>query len=305
MNRHLTRSVAVAATSLAVLAATMSPTLADEPEVSEVTELSTESTPTATEPAAGESAVPATKPAGPPPTMPGSSQVSSAVGKKSTSSKPKDSTPEPPAPVKTFKQVLQGKVVLKQGDRGPGVRQLQLRLNRLGIATKVTGQFTANTTRSVKHLQWKYLMWQTGKVNAKTAQTLRNVTRPKKDAIPRYCKQQKKVLCISKNQRVLRYMVNGKVVRTLDARFGAPGYATREGRFRIFRKVRDDYSTLYRSPMPLSMYFSGGQAVHYSKYFAAVGYNGGSHGCVNIRDFKTLRWVYNRTPVGTPVYVYR
>ena len=36
--------------------------------------------------------------------------------------------------------------------------------------------------------------------------------------------------------------------------------------------------------MPYAMFFSGGQAVHYSADFAARGYDGASHGCVNVRD---------------------
>ena len=36
--------------------------------------------------------------------------------------------------------------------------------------------------------------------------------------------------------------------------------------------------------MPYAMFFSGGQAVHYSPDFAARGYNGASHGCVNVRN---------------------
>jgi lipoprotein-anchoring transpeptidase ErfK/SrfK len=57
--------------------------------------------------------------------------------------------------------------------------------------------------------------------------------------------------------------------------------------------------------MPLTMFFSGGEAVHYSANFAAYGYRGASHGCVNVRDFRRLQWLFDRVKVGDKVIVYR
>jgi lipoprotein-anchoring transpeptidase ErfK/SrfK len=113
-----------------------------------------------------------------------------------------------------------------------------------------------------------------------------------------------RVLCVDKSKRKLYYVDNNKIVKTMDARFGCSGSATREGTFTVFRKVRHDWSYLYHSPMPYSMYFSGGQAVHYSSDFAARGYAGCSHGCVNIREKKDLRYVYNRVRTGDRVVVF-
>ena len=70
-------------------------------------------------------------------------------------------------------------------------------------------------------------------------------------------------------------------------------------------KSRNHYSTIYHTKMPYAMFFSGGQAVHYSSDFAARGYNGCSHGCVNIRNKSGIRWVFNRIHVGDRVIVYR
>ena len=56
--------------------------------------------------------------------------------------------------------------------------------------------------------------------------------------------------------------------------------------------------------MPLSMFFSGGEAVHYSSGFARIGYAGYSHGCVNIKDYNTLQWIFNRVQLGDKVVVY-
>ncbi|MDO5684092.1 MAG: L,D-transpeptidase family protein [Propionibacteriaceae bacterium] len=114
-----------------------------------------------------------------------------------------------------------------------------------------------------------------------------------------------RVLCISKSDRKMRWMIDGQVVREFDARFGSTKTPTREGTFSVQRKVRDEWSWLYNSPMPFSLYFSGGQAVHYSSDFAARGYAGASHGCVNIRDYAGLQWLYDtQVRVGDRVVVY-
>ena len=57
--------------------------------------------------------------------------------------------------------------------------------------------------------------------------------------------------------------------------------------------------------MPYAMFFSGGQAVHYSSDFAARGYNGASHGCVNVRDLGKIKILFDEVQVGDKVIVYR
>ena len=60
----------------------------------------------------------------------------------------------------------------------------------------------------------------------------------------------------------------------MDVRFGSQYTPTREGKFSVCFKCRDHVSTIYDTPMPYAMFFSGGQAVHYSADFAARGYSG-------------------------------
>ena len=103
----------------------------------------------------------------------------------------------------------------------------------------------------------------------------------------------------------MRLVDEGRVLLTLDARFGFAGAETRTGTFRVARKSRDHVSGLYGTSMPYSLFFSGGQAVHYSAYFARDGYNGASHGCVNLRDRSGARWLFDHVDVGTRVHVYR
>ena len=113
-----------------------------------------------------------------------------------------------------------------------------------------------------------------------------------------------RALCVDKSDRALRWVVNGRVVMEMDARFGSSTFPTREGAFSVYWKSRDHVSSLYESEMPFAMFFSGGQAVHYSADFAATGYDGASHGCVNIRDYDGIAWLFDQVSVGDKVIVY-
>ena len=127
---------------------------------------------------------------------------------------------------------------------------------------------------------------------------------PGKLRIDKRCMTKGRVLCINKRTRKLVYLVNGKPIQITDARFGARKTPTRQGVFKIQRKSKNHVSSLYHSPMPYAMFFSGGQAVHYSADFKARGYNGASHGCVNIRDKRKIAWIFARVKVGDKVVVY-
>jgi hypothetical protein len=117
------------------------------------------------------------------------------------------------------------------------------------------------------------------------------------------------VLCAnaSRADRKLRWIVDGEVKLVLDARFARPGMVNRYGAYEIFSKDRGAYSYSYGQPMPFAMCYSGPYCIHYSAEFAEVGYGGprGSHGCVNIRDIGWLEYLYERTPMGTKVVVYK
>lgn len=209
-----------------------------------------------------------------------------------------------PAPEKTVNDILRGRAQLGVGDAGEAVRDVQARLNLVGIPTEATGTYTKTTAKDVEHFQEKFFLRQTGKVNDTTYRKLRELTRHGA-GIPRSCHTKGKVLCVDKTDKVLRLMIGGEQRYVVDTRFGMTSTPTREGTFRVFRKVRHDYSSAFNSPMPWSMYFSGGQAIHGSIYFQADGYNGASHGCINVRDFKTLDKIYNASPLGTKVVIYR
>jgi peptidoglycan hydrolase-like protein with peptidoglycan-binding domain len=114
-----------------------------------------------------------------------------------------------------------------------------------------------------------------------------------------------RAMCVDKGTRTLTWVVAGKPTMVMWARFGGPGVETREGTFSVLRKYEYVVSNLYFTPMPYSMFFSGGQAVHYSSNFARIGYAGSSHGCVNIGDYAQVQALYFASRIGDKVIVHR
>ena len=117
---------------------------------------------------------------------------------------------------------------------------------------------------------------------------------------------QGKVVCVSKNQRKMSYVVDGKVHFTREARFSMPGWDSPEGEFRIWYMNSDTISKIFgeRTPMPYAIFYDGNVAIHYSQDFADKGYEGGSHGCSQLRDYQVAKWLYEQLKVGDRVVVY-
>ncbi|MFB6519541.1 peptidoglycan-binding protein [Streptomyces sp. NPDC056401] len=224
----------------------------------------------------------------------------------STSASPSAST----SPSPTVKQVM------ANGDDSELVRELQARLRQLKLMTVApTGFYGSKTTAAVKSFQSKNGLSATGGVDEPTWKKIQNATkkptadelRPptvnEPDAPDPRC-MTGRVMCISKESRTLAWMIDGKTQYTLDVRFGSENTPTREGEFKVEWKAKDWTSTIYHTPMPYSMFFSRGQAVHYSADFAARGYAGASHGCVNVRDKARLATLFDAVQVGDKVVVY-
>ncbi|WP_372727176.1 peptidoglycan-binding protein [Nocardioides sp.] len=208
-----------------------------------------------------------------------------------------------------------GPALLAPGASGEAVRDLQARLVAIQwLVGTVTGTYDAATTAAVRGFQAKREIPVTGEVDQRTLDRLHAMTSTPSHAakhnlgnapgsLDERCRTGR-VLCIDKTSRTLRWVVDGDVLSTVDVRFGGASTPTREGRFRVEWKNADHVSKLYGSAMPYAMFFSRGQAVHYSSDFAAVGYNGASHGCVNVRDRSALAAVYDQVRVGDTVIVY-
>lgn len=210
--------------------------------------------------------------------------------------KPAPAAAKPPAPV------FAG--TLRLGSKGAIVAVVQQRLLWTGLQLAKTSVYDAATVKAVRTFQVKQGYRANGRVDAMTYKRLVAVTRRRAGLDPR-CATHGQVLCIDKSQKVLRYLVDGKLKLLIDVRFGSPALPTREGMFSVYSKSRYHVSTLFHTSMPYAMFFSGGQAVHYSQFFAAVGYNGHSHGCVNVRDKAAALYLFDRVPVGTKVVIYR
>ena len=216
-----------------------------------------------------------------------------------------------------FNVLHPGPALLSSGDRGDDVRDLQARLKAISwYFGDVTGRYDGQTVRAVRGFQAKREIPVTGEVDQRTLDRLHAMTyTPSHDAMynvetpvgaldPR-CRTGR-VMCVDKTSRTLRWVIDGEVVKTLDARFGSTlnDTPTREGLCHVTSMDADHVSHLYGSSMPYAMFFSGGQAVHYSSDFAAVGYYGASHGCVNIRDYDGVKWLFSQVRVGDKVVVY-
>jgi peptidoglycan hydrolase-like protein with peptidoglycan-binding domain len=212
-----------------------------------------------------------------------------------------------------------GPTLLVVGDSGRAVRELEARLRQIAwFFGDVDDAYDAQTQEAVAGFQAKRGIPATGEVDQRTLDLLAGMTsEPTADALanrkpdpadgspldPRCTTGA--ALCIDKTSNSLRWVVDGTVRMSVDVRFGSTSTPTREGLFSVYRKSRDHVSTLYGSEMPFAMFFSGGQAVHYSSDFAARGYYGASHGCVNVRDYDAIASLYDQVPIGTKVVVYR
>jgi hypothetical protein len=211
------------------------------------------------------------------------------------------------------------KALWKNGSSGADVHKVEARLVQLKLLDKqwLDNDFGTMTRSAVKKFQKSKGIPPLGYVDQNTWTKLVAVTHePTQTELfpPAPVVNGKKLdprcatgvaLCIDKTSRQLRYVVDGVVKLQMDVRFGAVKTATREGSFTVGWKSRNHVSKLYGSKMPYAMFFSGGEAVHYSSDFAARGYNGASHGCVNVRDLAKIKVLFDQVKVGDKVIVYR
>ena len=209
-----------------------------------------------------------------------------------------------------------GQTILRAGDQGLPVRRLQARLEQIRwFDGEVTGVFDELTVAGVNGFQAKRKIPVTGEVDRRTLDRLAAMTRqptkaelfnivPAGPTLDARCLTGR-ALCVDKTSQSLRWVIDGVMKSRYDVRFGSDELPTREGAFAVFKKSRDHVSSLYDTSMPFAMFFSGGQAVHYSPDFAATGYNGASHGCVNVRDYNGIRWLFDQVQLGDKVIVYR
>ncbi|SHI67805.1 Peptidoglycan-binding (PGRP) domain of peptidoglycan hydrolases-containing protein [Tessaracoccus bendigoensis DSM 12906] len=216
--------------------------------------------------------------------------------------------------------LVAGPALLEAGSTGAEVKNLQARLKQLDwYSPKIDGKYGDKTVEAVRGFQAKREIPVTGEVDQRTLDRLVAMTRkPTTDELNNVVPTagsstmtlddrclQGRVICISKSQRKLALVEDGTIRLTMSVRFGSELTPTRNGVFSVYWKSRNHVSKLYGSKMPYALFFSGGQAVHYSSDFAARGYNGSSHGCVNVRDKEKVATLFDAVSEGDKVVVYR
>ena len=130
----------------------------------------------------------------------------------------------------------------------------------------VTGTYDATTVAAVKGFQAKRAIPVTGEIDQRTMDRLTSMTRTPTDGEKHNKAPEHRQRHQPRSTRgappagpsastspaaPLRWVVDGKVKATYDARFGSDELPTREGAFSVLRKSRDHVSTLYHTSMPL------------------------------------------------------
>ncbi|HKT97012.1 MAG TPA: L,D-transpeptidase [Paraburkholderia sp.] len=131
---------------------------------------------------------------------------------------------------------------------------------------------------------------------------------------PSECTKAKRIICVDKTTYTATVYEGGRpqwsfYVRPGDAR--GTRYQTGEGYGRIARKSRNHVSSIYGTPMPYAMFISwdtspaAGEAFHLSYQFQSEGYYGASHGCMGVGSEAAMKRLWDTSPKGTRVFVYR
>lgn len=94
---------------------------------------------------------------------------------------------------------------------------------------------------------------------------------------------------IDRGSQTMRVYVGGYLQHKWRVSTGRRGYTTPGGRYRPTRMHRTYYSRkYYNSPMPYSIFFRGGYAIHGTTYVSKLGRRA-SHGCVRLHPSNAAR----------------
>ncbi len=94
---------------------------------------------------------------------------------------------------------------------------------------------------------------------------------------------------ISISQQSMSVDVHGFNYANWDVSTARDGYYTPRGRYRVQRIAKEYYSQKYdNAPMPYSVFFKGGYAIHGTDYVRSLG-RPASHGCVRLHPRNAAR----------------
>lgn len=216
-----------------------------------------------------------------------------------------------------------GAVVLGANAGADKIKDLQHRLQQKGVySAALSGQLDNATVGAIRAFQTNQAIPVTGEVDQRTYDRLVSQTRTPatwelnggKAPVGQNGGDQQldprcltgRAICASFSQLKVSWVVDGKILATMDARYGRASAPTRAGVFHVWLKDANAKSTAFEnvSAMPYSLFFDQERAVHFSYEFVRDGYGGWSHGCINVRDMDTLKWVFSQVNVGDTVVVY-
>lgn len=213
--------------------------------------------------------------------------------------------------------------VLRYGDKGSCVQLAQkLLADRGAMSATPDGNFGPATKTATIQVQTDAGLTRDGIIGRNTWRVLdgsnpssANSSATSAQNLPSSCIQTARTICIVKGSgsRAMLYAVaDRQIVKSMPARTGdARGskFVTTNGEHNVTFKSKNHVSSIYDAAMPNSIFFNGGQAVHYSAdfdrcdYSRSCGQGGSSHGCVNIGDRADSEWLYNWARTTTDVIV--
>ncbi len=162
------------------------------------------------------------------------------------------------------------------------VYEVQYRLKWLGLFRAApNGRFGPLTEWAVKRFQRHQHLPATGVVDQRTWTPLLRQTIRGKRAVPKDCRSKGWHACYDRSRHQVNLYHAGALLNSWLVRGGDYSTPTRTGNFKVYYRDIDHVSTTYGdAPMPYSQFFSGGEALHGSRYMMDP-FVGHSHGCVN------------------------
>jgi len=162
------------------------------------------------------------------------------------------------------------------------VYEVQLRLQRLGLFdARPDGRFGPRTEAAVKEFQKRNGLMPTGVVNHLTWPPLIRQSVRGRPAVPHGCRTTGWHACYDRWWHQVSLYHDGELLNSWLVRGGESDTPTRTGTFQVhFRDIDHVSAAFDDAPMPYSQFFSGGEALHGSRFMMDP-YVGHSHGCVN------------------------
>ena len=183
------------------------------------------------------------------------------------------------------------------GQPNPDTRALQQRLADLGFlpVSDVDGVAGEKTRFAVIAFQKWARLARDGVAGPQTRTALAQAGRPSPIASGGGGRRVEVLL----DRQLALAIENNAVVRVIHVSTGAPGFGTPAGSYSVFRKEARSWSVPFKVWLPWASYIVGGIAFH---EYPDVPVTPASHGCIRTPRYDA-RWLYDFTPIGTPVSV--